>query len=81
MVSVPVLSVVLGEIIVVGNSELGMGASSVSEELGKSPLVLVGIGSFLALLVAGRMAVPAIVSVSLLVVVLGEIVEEWSGRP
>ena len=68
MVSVPVLSVFLGEIVVVGNSELGMGASSLSEELGKYP-VLVGIGSFLALPVAGRMAVPAKVSVLVLSVI------------
>ena len=43
----------------VGSSEVGV--SAVAEELGKSPSVLVGIGSFLTLIVAGPMAVPAMV--------------------
>ena len=53
----------MGEIVVVkvGSSKGGMGVSAVAEKLGKSPSVLVGIGSFLTLLVAGRKAVPAMV--------------------
>ena len=53
---------------------MSTGAPFLAEELGKSPSVLVGIGSFLALLVARRMTLPAMVAVLILSMVAGEIV-------
>ena len=77
LVSVLVLTVVLGKILVGGTSGMGIEvSSSMAEELRKSRAVVVRIRSFLALAVAGRMVMPVMVSDPVLAVVLGEIVVE-----